>query len=162
MSIALISEQVEPLRAVVKQLQGAGLNVLVNHPPGAEDVVVFCVWATEGPALQTLNAYRVCQGIDISRWAVLLCNCEAVDDRELHELVSLETAAVILGALGDETCDTYHDLRDNQPDLAERLRAIAKAPGRSLQFGDPTSSVANAIALARTNQTSKRPWWKFW
>lgn len=157
MSVAIIGEKDHDWQPLVERLQSAGLNVLVNYPPGPEDLILFCIPASTGLAPETLEAFDICRGLIISRFAVLLYQSDRVDPKELG-LVSDAAAEALLRVTGGEFEDCPR-LRAEQTDLVEQLRQLMRAPGKRVSFGDGSRSVAEIVA-SKDGEFRKRPWWR--
>jgi len=133
MSIVLVTRDAESIHPLVDRLKRKGLNVLVNHPPGAEDTVAFCIAAGDPlDAMSAESAARVCDGIAISRWAIVVL-ASAARSEAASQAAAAEPWRRWLGRAAGRPL-SIPTLHEQQPDLSARLHELANAPSQRAVF----------------------------
>jgi hypothetical protein len=123
-------------------LKKAGCTVRQDVRPEADDIVLVAVSCRQGVEAKTLDALDKAAGATARHLAILLTEVDAVADagldKDLIELVELESKWILSGVVGDDAAtDKLLVLRTDDPELGEKIKALAARKAEPIRLGKP-------------------------
>ena len=136
--IVMIGASSLALGEAANNLQTPGsLAVSVNSDASAADLVLFTVYAPDGPMPNTVREIERLQGQTISRAAILLTGVDVLSDPELQQLVVLEFRELLARYLGNQA-NAFEVLRMPDPALISKIQALLILPPTNLPVNAPS------------------------
>ena len=144
MNLDLIGEPTGSVKEMMTKIEDNGIPVTINGTPSDQSVVLVIMSAADGPTKTSRSYIEKWKGKRVFFTGILLTDTKKVNDKELLELVYLETAEI--------TGNNPPLLLSKDKDLMYKLRTNTENLPQICTFG----------SSAEHNTKSDKPWWKFW
>jgi hypothetical protein len=116
----------------------AGCAIRNAVRPEAGDLVLVAVSCRQGVEGKTLDALDEAAGASARRLAILLTEADAHTDKDLLELVEMESKLVLSGAVGgDKVAEKLAVLRADDRNLGDSIKALIMRKAEPIQLAKP-------------------------
>jgi translation elongation factor EF-Tu-like GTPase len=137
----------------------SGYQTEINTDPSAADLVLFFVYAPDGPMSQTREEIDKLVGGNLARAAILLSGTEQMSNNpELLQMVEGELRELLSGYMGRDAAQRVQVLDLNDPALGDQLHALVEYQTADIAMEVPPTLLpppeAAIILLGRSEQGS--------